>query len=91
MRLIDEDALCEALGITGTCKDCDHYRGWSCTDTIWADVCNAIIDAPTVDAVPVVRCRDCRFKANTIGKDEWCDLYEITVSGDHFCGDGRRA
>lgn len=47
--------------------------------------------APTIDAVPVVRCRDCRFKADTIGKDEWCDLYEITVSGDHFCGDGRRA
>ena len=52
MRLIDADALFKALGIAEECKDCDHYRGWGCVDTIWADVCGAICYAPTIDAVP---------------------------------------
>ena len=92
MRLIDADALCEELGITGTCKDCEHYRGWRCTDTIWSDVCNAIIDAPTVDAVPVVRCRDCKYYVPDGDGDPHggCTMTYSYMSEDGYCSDGER-
>lgn len=47
-------------------------------------------NAPTIDAVPVVRCKDCKWKANTIG-DSWCDFHEFTIlSDDDFCSYGER-
>ena len=53
-RLIDADALMEALGITdmdcGKCKWGD--RGWCTRGSEFEDACLAIEDAPTVDAVP---------------------------------------
>lgn len=61
MRLIDADALRDALGITGTkdtCKGCQYNKrfNFACnTDEApsFAYVCEAIDNAPTVDAVPV--------------------------------------
>ena len=53
MRLIDADALFKALGFAEPCSECDHVIGRFCVDQIWADVCDAIIDAPTIDAEPV--------------------------------------
>lgn len=61
MRLIDADALRDALGITGTkdtCKGCQYNRrfNFACnTDNApsFAYVCEAIDEAPTIDAVPV--------------------------------------
>ena len=69
MRLIDADALRDALGITGakeTCKGCQYNKrfNFACnTDDApsFAYVCEAIDDAPTVDAVPVIRCKDCKY------------------------------
>lgn len=53
MRLIDADALFKVLGFAEPCSECDHVIGRFCADQIWADVCDAIIDAPTIDTVPV--------------------------------------
>ena len=54
---------------------------------------HALIDsAPTIDAVQVVRCKDCYhssehpFIDNTID----CDKLDITVGEDFFCADGVR-
>lgn len=69
MRLIDADALRTVLGITGTadsckgCTYCDNRVGFACNTydaPSFATVCEFIDDAPTVDAVPVVRCKDCK-------------------------------
>ena len=62
-----------------------------------------IIDAPAVDAVPVVRCKDCR-KRNTsqcsiawiesdpfIGEDIVSMFYEPDDPDNWFCADGERA
>lgn len=92
MRLIDADALCETLGIAEPCKDCDHYRGWSCTDPIWTDVCDAILDAPTVgaqavDAVPVVRCKDCKYFH---GEYTHCGFNIVPPVDYFFCMNGQR-
>jgi hypothetical protein len=38
----------------------------------WED----IIDAPTVDAVPVVRCKDCRH---------WCEMQNLTGACLRLC------
>lgn len=53
MRLIDADAL----GVGRCSRDilpADYCAGWN-------GLINIINDAPTVDAVPVVRCKDCKY------------------------------
>ncbi len=63
MRLIDADALREGLGFADPCEKCDHVYGkFLCADVIWQAVCDAIYEAPTIDAVPVVRCKDCKYR-----------------------------
>ena len=63
MRLIDADALAEWLGITDVdCSKCvwgDH--GFCRRGGDFEDACVGIEDAPTIDAVPVVRCKDCVY------------------------------
>ncbi len=51
-----------------------------------------IDDAPTIDAVEVVRCKDCRM---TRGKDEyigrwWCFVHQGYMADDYYCADGKR-
>ena len=51
---------------------------------------NAIDDAPTVDAVPVVRCKDCKNR----NRYE-CDHFRLGetkcgVTDDWYCADGER-
>ena len=81
MRLIDVDALI-AL-IKKRIKN-SMIIGW---------LCSIIRDAPTIDAVPVVRCKDCIRRYDT---DEcpMCFLiegkyYEYT-NGNGFCDRGER-
>ena len=56
MRLIDADAY-KALH----CKECPSDCG-AC-DLVYGkdDMCGLIDRAPTIDAVPVVRCKDCKY------------------------------
>lgn len=83
MRLIDADALVKWM--------CDHC-GASCD---LEDECCSSVDAvenqPTVDAVPVVRCRDCRHMSIEQGL-RYCDAWEhFNGEGDDgFCNYGER-
>ena len=52
------------------------------------DVMNAIWNAPTVAAVPVVRCKDCRFRQGE--KEGFCYGIERYVSDDDYCSRGER-
>lgn len=72
-RLIDADYLSEEFDnrCPGECDCCGEY-------TNSKSGCKVIDDAPTVDAVPVVRCKDCRRQ--TI-------CYH---SEDYFCADGEK-
>lgn len=96
MRLIDADALREGLGFADPCEKCDHVYGkYLCADVIWRAVCDAIYEAPTVDAVPVVRCKDCKFAHMTIDGeckdcDEWEEDEHLYLDGDFFCAFGQR-
>ena len=59
---------------------------------------NDIFDyAPTVDAVPVVRCRDCEYVRPTVSASTgervgiWCARHDIlNVSPDDYCSRGLR-
>lgn len=52
---------------------------------------NRVMSAPTVDAVPVVRCKDCKFSMSGINKYNeryiLCQLHERSygVIDDGFC------
>lgn len=57
MRLIDADAL-----IKEHCDGCEYYDSHFCAPD--DPVCGAVEvmnDAPTIDAVEVVRCKDCKY------------------------------
>ena len=54
----------------------------------WKDIENA----PTVDAEPVVRCKDCRFYRfydGTFGKGWMCFENNTARHGDDYCSRGR--
>ena len=95
MRLIDADRLnkpiyAEEDNITGSGMSYDEICGYNDgIDIAW----NKIDQAPTIDAVPVVRCKDCIRRYDT---DEcpMCFLsegqyYEFTRD-DGFCDRGER-
>ena len=95
MRLIDADRLnkpiyAEEDNITGSGMSYDEICGYNDgIDIAW----NQIDQAPTVDAVPVVRCKDCIRRYDT---DEcpMCFLiegkyYEYT-NGNGYCDRGER-
>lgn len=89
MRLIDADALGEklealmkkyaAMGKTNVAQDYNF-------------VLTVIDGAPTVDAVEVVRCKDCKWYAHD-GDYAFCDNYSSLmdhVGDETFCSYGER-
>ena len=101
-RLIDANALVDWLtkptGFISNCDDCPD------TDCVHCIIMDAINNAPTVDAVEVVRCKDCKHSVwdeeNEMWKctesadydedaGEWFGFYEYH-NGDFFCADGER-
>lgn len=83
MRLIDADAL---------------MKGWICgalNERVWSknDFLDSIDEQKTVDAVPVVRCKDCIESAILGDPDEnrrYCAHLGCRVEDEGFCADGRR-
>ena len=94
MRLIDADAL----GVGRCSKDIlpDAYcAGWN-------GLIELIEKAPTIDAVPVVRCRECKHRSTEdcpmyFHSSYWHEGYEEYVDDDtdhteddYFCQEGER-
>lgn len=81
-RLIDADTL--------------EYGSASTGEYVFEYVPKYQIDnAPTIDAVPVVRCKDCKFAHMTYGGEcKYCDAWEseesLYLDGDFFCAFGER-
>ena len=83
MRLIDADSAC---------KGCIRYRSsLSCEECV-------VKDAPTVDAVPVVRCGECKKKDKkkypmtivNFGRNGKEILVQNDVPDDFYCAYGER-
>lgn len=77
MRLIDADATKRRVA--------DTYF-----DTLIPCVNHALDDSPTIDAVPVVRCRECNHYEPCEGGKDLCCLHRIGVVKDDFCSYGER-
>ena len=75
-RLIDADDLLCALGLDDMTEP-DGYK----MDMMRSDIRDAINDAPTIDAVEVVRCKDCAGK-------KACDIWGCYLDDDDFCSQG---
>lgn len=73
-RLIDADALLYDMGLDAM-TEADDYK----MDLMRSDIKAAINDAPTVDAVEVVRCEDCAHLEMCFAADD-----------NFFCKAGRR-
>ncbi len=65
MRLIDADKLIEWIKKT-YCEGCDNYNGMRCKACPNDDEIRDINSAPTIDAVSVVRCKDCMWWINNL-------------------------
>lgn len=95
MRLIDADALKEDYRMADDCKDCKTNVRDCEYDRVYTkmDFCGWLDDAPTVDAVEVVRCRDCRHRhKDGFGSGYVCTYHVCSfgVKDDDFCSKGER-
>ena len=49
-----------------------------------------VLQAPTIEAVSVVRCKDCRYWEMRNSPRGWCVVHQGYVSPQYFCADGER-
>ena len=59
------------------------------TESRAADVRAFLIQQPRVDAVEVIRCKDCRNAKKYCG-GLYCKFYEQTMDEDDFCSKGKK-
>lgn len=81
MRLIDADAL-----MIATLNFCNGYK------VKWTDrkVISWINHAPTIDAVPVVRCKDCKYWDTKGICDLHTEVNAVWMDANDFCSKGER-
>ena len=94
MRLIDADALKNAL-IECTPYAIDPvYRNTNSNIDMFTAM-EILDELPTIDAVPVVRCKECGhynttgYPALNLGTG-WCDKMDRGVHDDFYCSYGER-
>lgn len=93
MRLID------AYEFTEKCKEIIREENDNSVKITWAFAYDNFVDEineqPTVDAVPVVRCKDCKHcvKAGTYELRLWCQGHGSPLrltTADDYCSRGKR-
>lgn len=90
MRLIDADRL---LGILE--REQEQIKDIPTRVDGLIDAIMDVLSAPTVDAVEVVRCKDCKhygFTDNRIPEEQvwWCYFWDDVRSHEAYCSDGER-
>ena len=86
MRLINREALLSFEKMDADlCATCGAHHTAE-------DVIMMIKTAPTVDAVPVVRCRECKLwrKSKLFTGNHTCFRYDTVTYPDDFCSYGDR-
>lgn len=83
MWLIDSNALYNAM-------ERKYQLSRGAKHEMARELLDLLCDAPIVDAVPVVRCKDCKYWI-TNNYYQSCGLLNIVVNnGDFFCSGGER-
>lgn len=76
MRLIDADKYpCAKCDVSYCYKNCDEFNNWF---------------QNTVDAVPVVRCKDCVSVSEEFKGFYFCDFHSYGVKPDEYCSRAER-
>lgn len=80
MRLIDADVLIEDIDGDLTDSIAEHRA------------IEKIMNAPTIDAVPVVRCKDCKHRYHSVECpcQSYDHFYSWMPADDWFCKKGER-
>ena len=81
-RYIDADALIEAMNKFNNAIGEDMTHG-----IFYAHI------APTIDAVPVIRCKDCAFWDSEDGKKGYCNGFNLVYrqfESDYYCATAER-
>jgi hypothetical protein len=95
-RLIDANALRKRMFSYYSCvnenSSKEYYRGETLMNYEVADLIEDCIDeAQTVDAVPVVRCKDCNWHTGCQAPSVmFCKKYNTFMAADDFCSYGER-
>lgn len=76
VRLIDADVV----------NVNDIECGYGCSTDLWC-VEEWFNNLPTVDAVKVVRCKNCEWYDP---RADFCTFWDSTRHPEHFCGEGKR-
>jgi len=87
MRLIDADKALKQI------NEWLHQTRAIPLDTSYHfELLGCVEDCPTIDAVPVVRCKDCKHY-NTIGCSKgfgWCENIDRGTSDNFYCANGKQ-
>ena len=87
MRPIDADAIADFIEAMYKSAE-GHAR------SAYRICLEEVLEAPTIDAVPVVRCKDCdrkRVKKYDDHNELYCLVYDVIVPEKHFCGYAERS
>ena len=97
-----QDACLELMNAAREMDNEKMYGQKSAAFSVFVEAKLTLDAMPTVDAVPVVRCRECKYAHLTYDGDiKYCDLLAVKDeygdcdpcfyrSGDWFCADGER-
>lgn len=93
MRLIDADALMIRIAhhtVHDSLKRIT-FEAANAYEQVKGDMFNLVQKAPTIDAEPVVRCKDCKERCpESATSVEHCTLSGIQTEDDDFCSYGER-
>ena len=93
MRLIDADIFTSELDFAEA-DVCEEFSDSYCEFGFSREKIRELLrDIPTVDAVPVVRCRECKYRFKNNGHDKsGCPIIDanIWMDDDDFCSHGER-
>lgn len=91
MRLIDADAL--SFEVDRSKHNNPHPQGWARMSHRYEHdhFRRMIYDAPTVDSVEVVRCKDCYFtEESMVAGRVWCNEHAKNMLDNDYCSCGER-
>ena len=93
MKLIDADIFASELDFADA-DVCEEFPDSYCEFGFSREKIRELLrDIPTVDAVPVVRCRECKYRFKNNGHDKsGCPIIDanIWMDDDDFCSHGER-
>jgi hypothetical protein len=90
MTPIDRDATLERMKSMADCATCDNYNYVRCRACSWDDAMNIVEEMSEIEAVPVVRCKECMYWKSNILTHFWKPCDTVRTDKDWYCPCGKR-